>query len=183
MAAEHGYRFINSGNEPNLIAGVATYVLEMLEAQPDLDTIIIPVGSGGGAAGACIAAHAINPRIRVIATQSELAPAAFLSWQSRAICTAENHTFAEGLATGKGFELPQQILWDQLDDFVLVSDAEIRQATVWLIQHARTLAEPAGAASLAALYKLRHELQGHKVGIVCSGGNISPDQLRDVLAG
>ncbi len=182
LTAEHGYRYVHSGNEPLLIAGVGTYTLEMLEAQPDLDVIIVPIGGGSGAAGACIAAHAINSKIQVIGVQSEASPAAYESWKQHQLVPAPNHTFADGLATGTAFELPQRILWDQLDDFVLVRDAEIKQSMVWMIEHAHSLTEAAGAAALAAAYHLRETLAGKKVAIVCSGGNTSLDHLRQALA-
>jgi threonine dehydratase len=91
------------------------------------------------------------------------------------------HTFAEGLQTRVSFELPQRILAEHLDDFVLVADDELRAATLQLIELTRTLVEPAGAASLAAVLKLRERLAGKRVAIVCSGGNISPAQLRELL--
>ncbi len=181
LAQEHGYRYIHSGNEPLLIAGVATGPLEMLEDEPELDVIIVPIGGGSGAAGACIVARAINPRIRVIGVQSEAAPAAYESWKQHRLVEAPNRTLAEGLATGVAFELPQKILWQMLDDFLLVSENEILQAISWMVERAHTLAEGAGASSLAAAYRLRHELQGKKLGIVCSGGNISLEQLRMAL--
>ncbi|HUQ22983.1 MAG TPA: pyridoxal-phosphate dependent enzyme, partial [Gaiellaceae bacterium] len=81
LAVEHGYRYVHSGNEPLLIAGVATETLEILEDRPDVDAIIVPIGGGSGAAGACIVAKAIRPGIEVIGVQSEAAPAAFRSWQ------------------------------------------------------------------------------------------------------
>jgi threonine dehydratase len=181
LAAEHGYRYVHSGDEPLLIAGVGTIALEMLEAQPDLDVLIVPVGGGSGAAGACISAKAINPTIRVIGVQSAQSPAAYESWRQRAIAQAPNHTRAEGLATGSGFNLPQAILWDHLDDFALVSDEEIEQAMVWMIERAHTLAEGAGAAPLAAAYGMRDSLRGLNVGVVCSGGNASLAHLRRAL--
>src|SRR5215218_3097962 len=125
LAEQHGYRYIHSGDEPLLIAGVATETLEMLEDQPDLDLIFVPIGGGSGAAGACIAAHGVNPNIRVIGVQAEASPAAYHSWRERALVEAPNRTFAEGLSTGVGFALPQAILCEQLDEFVLLSDDEI----------------------------------------------------------
>jgi threonine dehydratase len=181
LAKKHGYRYIHSGNEPLLIAGVATEVLEMLEDQPGLQVIIVPIGGGSGAAGACIATRAVNRNIRVIGVQSEASPAAYESWRQRKLVEAPNRTFAEGLSTGTAFALPQAILWDGLDDFVLINDREIMQAMVWMVAHAHTLAEAAGAAALAGAYRLRHELQGKKVGLVCSGGNTSLEQLRQAL--
>lgn len=181
LAREHGYRYVHSGDEPMLIAGVGTHTLEMLIDTPDLDVVIVPVGGGSGAAGACIAAHGINPAIRVIGVQSEAAPAGYESWTARQLRTAENRTFAEGLSIATSFALPQSILWEQLDEFVLVSDAEIKQAMVWMIECAHTLAESAGAAALAATYKLRDQLQGKKVGLICSGGNSSLAHLKQAL--
>lgn len=181
LAAAHGYRYIHSGDEPLLIAGVATVTLEMLEDVPDLEVLVVPIGGGSGAAGACLVVQAVNPAIRVIGVQAASAPAAYESWRQRRIVEAPSRTFAEGLATGKGFALPQAILQKLLTEWVLASDAEIGQAMVWMIEHAHTLAEGAGAASLAAAYQLREELRGKKVGIVCSGGNTSLEHLRRAL--
>jgi threonine dehydratase len=183
LAAENGYRYVHSGDEPHLIAGVATATLEMLEDQPDLACIIVPVGGGSGCAGACLAAKAVNPQLRVIGVQSAAAPAAHDSWRARECLARPNHTYAEGLATAVAFDLPQRILWQLLDDFLLVSDDDIRRAVRWLIERAHTLAEAAGAASLAAAYKLRAELAGQKIGLVCSGGNTSVEHLRQALDG
>jgi threonine dehydratase len=181
LAQEHGYRYIHSGDEPLLIAGVSTEVLEMLEDQPGLQVVIVPIGGGSGAAGACIVARAVNPAIRVIGVQSEASPAAYESWRQRRLVEAPNRTFAEGLATGTAFALPQAILWEALDDFVLLRDEEILQAMVWMVERAHTLAEAAGAAPLAAAYRLRNELKGKKVGLLCSGGNTSLEHLRQAL--
>jgi threonine dehydratase len=177
LAEEREYRYVHSGNEPLLIAGVGTETLEILEDRPDVDVIVVPIGGGSGAAGACIVAKAIRPQIEVIGVQSESAPAAFRSWQSRSFVEDETATFAEGLATRVPFELPQQILWEHLDDFVLVGEDEIRHATRLMIEHTRNLVEPAGAAPLAAALKLRDRLRGKRVALVASGGNISPSQL------
>jgi threonine dehydratase len=182
LAAEHGYRYVHSGNEPHLIAGVATGTLEALERQPDLDVLIVPVGGGSGAAGACIVADAVRPELEVIGVQSEAAPAAYRSWREGQIVEDEMRTSAEGLATRVGFELPQRILREHLDEFVLVSEDEIRSATVHMIERTRNLIEAAGAAPLAAGLKLRERLAGKRVGLVASGGNISLDQLGALLA-
>ena len=181
LAQERGLRYIHSGNEPLLIAGVGTEVAEMLEDQPDLEVIIVPVGGGSGAAGACIVARELNKNIQVVGVQSEASPAAYESWRQHKLVEQQNATLAEGLATGSAFILPQSILWEMLSDFVLVSDRQILRAMVWMIEHAHTLAEAAGAASLAAAYLLRDELRGKKVGLICSGGNATPEQLRLAL--
>lgn len=181
LARERGYRYVHSGDEPLLIAGVGTETLEMLEDAPDLDVIFVPVGGGSGAAGACITAKAVSAAIKVIGVQSAASPAAYNSWQARRLLEAPNRTQAEGLATGTAFRLPQTILWEMLDDFLLLEDEEIRRAMVWMIERAHTLAEAAGAAALAGAYRRREELAGKKVGIICSGGNISLAQLRQAL--
>lgn len=181
LAREHGYRYIHSGDEPLLIAGVGTHTLEVLQEQPDVHTVIVPVGGGSGAAGACIVAKAINPKIEVIGVQSDASPAAYRSWKAQDMVEATNSTRAEGLATGTPFELPQRILRRLLDDFILVSDDELDAATALMIEKTRTLVEAAGAASLAAALKLRDRLQGRRVALICSGGNISPAQLKALL--
>jgi threonine dehydratase len=180
LAEEQGYRYIHSGNEPHLIAGVATQTLETLERQPELDVLFVPIGGGSGAAGACIVAKALRPRLQVIGVQSEAAPAAYRSWKEGALVEDEMNTAAEGLATRVGFELPQQILREHLDDFLLVSENELRAATLHLLERTRNLVEPSGAAPLAAALKL--DLAGRKVGLIASGGNMTPDQLRALLA-
>jgi threonine dehydratase len=182
LAEEHGFRYVHSGNEPLLIAGVGTETLEVLEQQPATEVIIVPIGGGSGAAGACIVAKAVNPAVRVVGVQSDAAPAAFRSWQERRLVEDKMETFAEGLATRTAFELPQRILWKLLDDFVLVSDDEIRAAQAVLIDATRNLVEAAGAASLAAALGLREQLPGKRVALILSGGNASREQLLDVLA-
>jgi threonine dehydratase len=181
LADEHGYRYIHSGNEPLLIAGVATETLEIVEEQPQVEVIVVPIGGGSGAAGACIVAKAVNPAIRVIGVQSEAAPAAFRSWQERRLVDDRMETFAEGLATRTAFELPQRILWESLDDFVLVSDDEIRATQALMIETTRNLVEAAGASPLAAALCLREQLVGKQVALILSGGNASREQLLDVL--
>jgi threonine dehydratase len=181
LAAEHGYRYIHSGNEPLLIAGVGTQTLEILEEEPEIDVVIVPIGGGSGAAGACIAAKAVRDSIEVIGVQSDAAPAAYRSWVSRSLVEDRMGTRAEGLATRVAFELPQQILWERLDDFLLVSEGDLERAVVQMLECTRNLAEPAGAAPLAAALKLRDRLAGKRVALVLSGGNISPDHLREIL--
>jgi threonine dehydratase len=181
LAAENGYRYVHSGNEPLLIAGVATATLEILEEQPAIDAIIVPIGGGSGAAGACVVADAVKPGVAVIGVQSDAAPAAYRSWMAQEFVDDEMNTFAEGLATRTPFELPQRIMWKSLDDFALVSDDEIRAAQKTMIETTRNLVEAAGAAPLAAALKLRKRLAGKRVALVLSGGNATREQLLDVL--
>ncbi len=182
LAKEEGYRYIHAVNEPLLIAGVGTYTLEILEDLPDVDYIIVPLGGGSGACGTCIVAKSVNPDIKVIAVQAESAQAAYLSWKTGDIVEAPMQSAAEGLATGRGYELPQSILRDLLDDFILVSDAEMEQAIVTHLEKTHNLTEHAGAASLAGALKIKDQLRGKKVALVMSGGNLSLDHLKTALA-
>jgi threonine dehydratase len=182
LAAEHGYRYVHSGNEPHLIAGVATEVLEIVEQEPEVEVVIVPVGGGSGAAGACVVAAAVTPQLRVIAVQSEAAPSAYRSWKEARPVEAPDQTYAEGLATRAPMELPQRIMREHLHDFLLVTEEEIRAAQRAMIETTRNLIEAAGAAPLAAALRLRDELRGRRVALVASGGNVSREQLLEVLS-
>jgi threonine dehydratase len=181
LAEEEGFRYVHPANEPLLIAGVATQTLEIIEDLPDVEAILVPLGGGSGAAGACLVAKTVDPGIQVFAVQSEEAPGGYLSWKQGQLTQARMETFAEGLATETGYELPQTILRHRLDDFILVSDDEIRRAIGLLIEKAHTLAEGAGAAATAGALKYRQQLKGKKVVIIVSGANIALPQLLDAV--
>lgn len=180
-ARERGLRFISSGDEPLLIAGVGTHTLEILEEQPQIEMIIVPIGGGSGAAGACLVAKTLNPNVQVIGVQAAKAPAAHLTWQARKWTESKMETFAEGLATRTPFMMPQEILWKYLDDFILVEDDEMRHGVRLYLEKVKTLAEPAGAASLAAALKLQDRVRGKNIALILSGGNIAPKQLQEIL--
>jgi threonine dehydratase len=181
-AQQQGLRYIHSANEPHLIAGVGTLALEMIEDQPDLDAVIAPVGAGTCACGTAIAYKAISPQTRIIAVQTAALPAVYNSWHSGNLeSTPPAKTIADGLGTRQAFELPVQILRQLADDFVLVTEPEIRSAIRHYADKAHTIAEGAGAAPLAAAIKLRHQLKGKKVGLILTGANITGEALRDIL--
>jgi len=183
LAAERGYRYVSSGNEPLLIAGVATETLEIVEELPEVEVILVPIGGGSGASGACIVTQAVNPRIEVIGVQAEKAPSVYLSWKERRRVTTEKaETFAEGLQTRAPFELPLAILIDYLSDFVLVNEEELRRSILLLLEKTHNLAEGGGAAALAGAIKLKDRLRGKKVALILSGGNLSTEKLLWVLA-
>ena len=177
-----GYRYIHSANEPLLIAGVGTIGLEILLMQPRIDVIIVPVGGGSGAAGISIAAKTINPNIRVIAVQSAHATVAYDSWREKRVLSSNVcTTFADGMATRQAFALTQSILVRNLDEFVLVTDDELRGAIRMLFDYTHNIAEGAGAASLAAALKLKDQLKGKKVALDLSGGNLTAEMLKGIL--
>ncbi len=183
LAAEEGYRFVHPADEPLLIAGVGTYSAEIFEDLGDVDVILVPLGAGSGASGACIAAAAISPSTEVIAVQAEAAPAAYVSWKAGELVDAEMSTAAEGLATRSAYELPQRILREMLTDFVLAGEDEIREAVRLYLEHTHTLVEGAGAVPLAAALKMKDRLKGRRVVLVASGANLSAEHLRQALAG
>jgi threonine dehydratase len=177
-----GYRYVHSGNEPLLISGVGTLYLEILEDEPDIDTIIVPVGGGSGASAACIVAKHLNPEVRVVGVQAMKASSVYLSWKTgKWVETESADTFAEGLATRSPFQLPLQIMRRMLDDFVLVSEEEIQRAVLTLFETTHQVAEGAGAASTAAAFKMKDQLKDHKVGLILSGGNLNQNQLKTIL--
>ena len=182
LALEEGYRYVHAVNEPLLIAGVGTAALEIIEDLPDIDIMILPLGGGSGISGACVVAKAVDPSIEVYAVQSESAPAAYLSWKQGEIVEAATETFAEGIATKAGYELPQRIMAEMLDDFFLVSDDDIRRAIGILVEKAHTLAEPAGATALAGAVRHAERLRGKKVSITVSGANITAERLAEALS-
>lgn len=181
LASEEGKRHVHSANEPDLIAGVGTYSLEIYEDLSDIDVLIVPVGAGSGASGAAIVTAAVSPSTEVIAVQAEAAPSALRSWESDTLIEAPMATAAEGLATAHSYELPMGILREHVKTFVLVSEEEIQTAIVHYLEHARSLVEGAGVVSLAAAIKLKDRLVGKRVVVVASGGNLSMAHLREAL--
>lgn len=180
VAKEKGGTFVGPSDAP-LIHGVGTYALEILQDLPDVEIIIVPVGSGSGVSATGIVAKAINPKIEIIGVQSAQAPAAQLSWKSGEMITAHMETFAEGIATRVPFENSQHIMQKYLDDFVLVDDEDIKRAIVLLLENTHNLAEGAGAAPLAAALQMKDRLSGKNVALVMSGGNLSLENLKAIL--
>jgi threonine dehydratase len=174
LAADRGMRLVSPGDEPAVLAGVGTVTLELFESAPPLDTVLVPVGSGTGAAAACLVAAAVSPGTPVVAVQSSASPAAHDSWRAGEPVERPNRTAVEGLATGRAFALTYQVMREHLSDFVLVEDDEIHAAQRLLATHAHTLAEGAGAAALAVV--LRGGFTG-RVGIICTGGNASAAEI------
>lgn len=179
-ASEKGGRFVGP-TEELLVHGVGTYALEILRDLPDVDSIIVPVGAGSGVCGTSIVAKTIDPKIEILAVQSAQAPAMQLSWKEGRMLSAEMKTFAEGIATRVPFENTQLIMRKYLDDFFLVDDEDIKKAIVLLLEHTHNLAEGAGAVALAAALQHKGRLQGKKVVLVMSGGNLAVNKLRQIL--
>ena len=174
-------RYVHHSNAPQLIAGVATMSLEIVEDLPDVDVIITPVGGGSGAIGHCLVAKSLRPGVQVIGVQAAGAPAVYRSWKERRLQRALIDTAAEGLATGLAYYAALRTLIERLDDMLLVSEEELRQAVLLLLQSAHVVAEEAGAAATAGALQLGKRIRGKRVAIVLSGGNMTLDGLRRVL--
>ncbi len=178
-----GLRYVHSANEPDLIAGVGTYALEVFDDLPRPDVVLVPVGLGSGICGTALVAAARHPQARVIGVQSELAPAVTLSWRAgRPVECGRPTTFAEGMATRVSAEMTLAIMRRLVHDMMLVGDEELRRAIRLLLRVTHNLAEGAGAASTAAAWRLRDQLAGKTVVGILSGGNLDLRELARILA-
>jgi threonine dehydratase len=183
-AASTGARYVHSANEPLLIAGVATYALEIFEQLPGVEVICVPVGGGSGACGVCIVRSALSAATQVVGIQAENADAFTRSWRGRSRVVGDScATFAEGMATRVTFDLTFELLRRELNDVVTLSEEELAGGVRLALGATHNLAEGAGAASLAAAVKMKDQLAGKKTVAVMSGGNLDAAKLRWVLAG
>lgn len=179
---QRGLRYVHSANEPMLIAGVATYALEIFDELPDVDVILVPIGGGSGACGCSLVRTWLGSHARVIGVQAAGADAFARSWRTGTrVVGEEAATFAEGMATRVTFDLTFNILKQELNDIVTLTEEELAEGVRLALRTTHNLAEGAGAASLAAAGKLQNELDGKKVVCVMSGGNIDQRTLTTVL--
>lgn len=180
IIAERGPILIHPYDDPLIAAGAGTIGIEMLEACPDLDVLVIPVGGGGLASGIAVAAKALKPSIKVIGVETELYPSLWAALKGeRAECGGQ--TLAEGIAVKNVGALAVRVLGALLDDLILVSETDIERAVNAYLTLQKTMAEGAGAAGLAALLKDSGPFGGEKVGLVLCGGNIDPRIAASVM--
>ncbi|MCA9208447.1 MAG: threonine dehydratase [Planctomycetales bacterium] len=184
LARQLGCRYVHSANEPLLIAGVATMACEIFEVLPEPDVILVPIGLGSGVCGTCLVAKHLRPRTQVIGVQAAGADAVAASWRSgRWVARSRVDTFAEGMATRVPAEMTLAIMRELMDDVILVSDDELREAVYQILKQTHNLAEGAGAATYAAAYQQRERFRGQRVVGVLSGGNLDLKMLPEILAG
>ncbi|MFG6159418.1 threonine ammonia-lyase [Halomonas sp. 1390] len=180
LAEERQLVFVHPYDDPRVIAGQGTIALEMLEAQPDLDCLVIPIGGGGLISGNAVAAKALKPDIEVIGVQTQRFPA-----MQQALAGEEVHcglaTLAEGIAVKQPGKLTLEIVRELVSDIVLVDEPEIERAILMLLEIEKSVAEGAGAAGLAALLSDPERYRGRKVGLVLCGGNIDMLALSSVI--
>jgi threonine dehydratase len=172
-AATSGTTFIHAFEDAEVIAGQGTIGLELAEQLPEVETVVVPVGGGGLASGIALALRGARPGVRIVGVQA----AACAPYAGG---TTFGYTIAEGIAVKKPSELTGRLLNDLLDGIVTVSDEEISEAIVLLLERAKLVVEGAGAASVAALLAGRVEGAGPAVAIL-SGGNIDPTLLIQVM--
>ena len=180
LAEAQNLVFVHPYDDSAIMAGQGTLALEMLAAQPALDTLVVPVGGGGLIAGIATAAKAIRPGIRVVGVQTQRFPAMVNAVQGTQHPQGGN-TIAEGIAVGAPGALCLEVIRQRVDELLLVDEGDIEQAIVMLLEIEKTLAEGAGAAALAALLRHKDRFAGRKVGMVLSGGNIDPQLLAQII--
>jgi threonine dehydratase len=180
LAMDHGYVLIHPYDDPLVIAGQGTVALEFFSQVPELDTLAVPVGGGGLISGMAIAAHAINPDIRIYGAEARLYPAL------HNVLTGDNlpcggQTIAEGIGVKEPGLITRAIVAALVQNVLLVEEAAIEAAVVRLLEIEKTLAEGAGAAALAMVLANPAIFQGRKVGVVITGGNIDMRLLSNVI--
>jgi threonine dehydratase len=180
QAAERSLTFVHPFDDPLIMAGQGTVALEMLEAAPDLDCLVVPIGGGGLISGMAVAARTLKPGIDIVGVQAELYPSMAARVKGfEAVCDGD--TLAEGIAVKFPGEFTSQVVKALVDDIVLVSELELERAVSLLLTIEKTVAEGAGAAGLAALLARPEKFRGKRVGIPICGGNIDTRLLANVL--
>jgi threonine dehydratase len=182
LVAERGLTMVHPINNRHIIAGAGTVTLEILEACRELDALVVAVGGGSQSVGALTAVRGLERQVEVFAVQAEGASAIHDSWHAgKPLSRPSAITIADGLATRNCYDFTFPPLLEGLTDFVTVTDGEIAEAVRILLATTHNLAEPAGAAGLAGLVKLRERLAGKTVAIILSGANIDAETLGRIV--
>ncbi len=176
----HGLTMIHPYDDPLIIAGQGTIGLEMLNAVPTLDTLVVPIGGGGLISGIAIAARSLKPKLRVIGVEAELYPSMYNAIKGERL-PMRGDTLAEGIAVKSPGKITTEIIRHLVDDILLVTEAEIECAVAAFINIEKTVVEGAGAAGLAAVQANPALFAGRKVGLVLTGGNIDTRLIASVL--
>jgi threonine dehydratase len=178
--AARGMTMIHPYDDPLVIAGQGTIGLEMLQAAPKLDTLVVPIGGGGLISGIAIAARSIKPDLRIIGVEAQLYPSMYNVIKGKHL-PMRGDTLAEGIAVKEPGLITREIIRELVDDIVLVSEDQIEGAVAMLISIEKTVVEGAGAAGLAAVLSAREDFRGRNVGLVLTGGNIDTRLIASVL--
>lgn len=182
IADEEQLTYVHPFDDPMVMAGQGTVALEILDAAPEVDTLVVPIGGGGLIAGMAVAAKSLRPDIRVIGVQAAGANATELAFHGRYSGPLQSPaTIADGLLTRAHGKLTLPIIRQCVDDVVTVADESIAETVVLLMERAKTVAEPAGAVALAALLSGATSAEGRKCCAVISGGNVDPNMMDRLL--
>lgn len=180
LEGERGLTFVHPFDDPNVAAGQGTVALEMLEAEPDLDCLVVPIGGGGLMSGMATVARALNPAIALIGVQAKLFPSMYAKLTGQDMrCGGD--TLAEGIAVKAPGEFTSAIIAALVDEILLVDEGALEHAVALLLQIEKTVVEGAGAAGLAAVLSNPEKFAGKRVGLVLCGGNIDTRLLANVL--
>jgi threonine dehydratase len=182
LSQEEGLTFIHGFNDPQVIAGQGTIGLELHEQNPDLDAVVVPVGGGGLIAGVALALKTLHPKIRVIGVQAESIPSMKEALKRGSVVQLPAApTIADGIAVRAAGELPLEIARKHVDQIVTVSEGEIANALLLLLEIEKTVAEGAAAVPLAALANKKIDLDGKQVALLVSGGNIDVNLISRII--
>lgn len=176
-----GLTLVHPYDDPLIMAGAGTCGLEMMEAVPELDTLVIPIGGGGLFAGCAIAAHGLNPGVRMVGVETAGYCSAYAAIQEDPSLVKGGSTIAEGIAVKYIGKLTLPVIRQHAAELARVEDAQIEKALGLLVNVEKVVVEGAGAAALAAVLADPAKYAGRKVGLVVTGGNIDPRLLASVL--
>lgn len=180
LSKEEGTVFVHPFDDECVIAGQGTIALEILKQKPDIDTIVVPAGGGGLLAGIALGAKKISPHIRVFGVQASRANSMALSFNSKKLVNLNSiYTIADGIAVKNPGKITYPIIMENVDDIVTVSDDEIAASIIYLIERTKLIAEPAGAAALAAV--ISGKIKGGNIACVLSGGNIDMGMISKII--
>ncbi len=182
LAVELGFHLVPPYHR-DILRGIATYWLELFSNVPDIDVVYVPIGMGSGICSAAAVRNALKLHTKIVGVVSEHAPTYALSFEQRLIVEAASRTaLADGLACRKGDPEALQVMLENVDHIVRVSDAEVAEAMGALFKDTHNVVEGAGAASLAAAGKEAAQLKGKRVALIATGGNVDSDVFARVLA-
>ena len=180
LEQERGLTFVHPFDDPDVAAGAGTVALEMLEDQPDLDCIVVPIGGGGLISGMATVAKGINPAIDVVGVEAALFPSMHHALSGQPM-PAGGDTLAEGIAVKEPGTFTREIIKERVDDILLVGEPDLEGAVALLLQIEKTVVEGAGAAGLAAVLANKEQFAGKRIGLPLCGGNIDSRLLATVL--